>query len=227
MKMRRFWITAPSRSDPLHRYDGTVVLAPEDGDTPTVYLMDLSKPNTSLMLPRRNLARWHEYTVGHKHCYCQRHGPAPTVRDPIHVEVRANRAFLYEGQTHIEQADSEGEAQFWSVYLMDHNRLWDHDSDHTTRIKAVARAEHLLQGAPRSQAGDDIDMERMAERADPIYSADGVRVSIIAGSGGIRVREYGGFQAWGLEDHTGYVYKWEKIPEHLFQSLRKLHEESK
>jgi len=72
MTMYRYWVVASSRNDPFHRFDGAVVLASEEGATPRCYLMDLTRPNTSLEIPRHKLARWHPRDDRHPHCYCGR-----------------------------------------------------------------------------------------------------------------------------------------------------------
>jgi len=70
--MKRYWIIAQSKNDPYHRHNGAVVLAPEEGDMPRCYIMDLSIPNTSLLVPRHKLARWHSTEESHQHCFCKR-----------------------------------------------------------------------------------------------------------------------------------------------------------
>lgn len=70
--MKRYWVVTPSTRQPHHYYNGAVVLAPESGPIDRAYLMDLTVENTSFQIDRRYLARWHSYTAGHDHCYCQR-----------------------------------------------------------------------------------------------------------------------------------------------------------
>lgn len=76
MQWSKYWITAQTlrgEDARFKRFNGAVVYAPaklENGGTVRVILETPGQYATTLDIPKRLLATWHQHVPGHRHCYC-------------------------------------------------------------------------------------------------------------------------------------------------------------
>lgn len=69
----KYWIVASSGNNPLHRYDGEVVIGPTVlKKSEYVYLIDSERYLVFFEIETRYLEKWHPKDENHKYCYCKR-----------------------------------------------------------------------------------------------------------------------------------------------------------